>query len=58
MQNNELITNYIEKFSDLQRIINADDPKAEAEYQLQIIKVALENMGVATTELVAKNNRG
>ena len=54
MQDKELMTTYIEKFSDLQRIINADDPKAEAEYQLQIIKVALENMGVATTELIAK----
>ena len=57
MQNYELIANYIEKFADLQRILDSDDPKAEAENQLQIVKAALENMGVATTELKFKNKR-
>ena len=51
MQNYELITNYIDRYVDLQRIITADDPKAEAEYQLAAVKVALESMGVATTPL-------
>ena len=57
MQNNELISNFIAKFADLQRIIDADDPKAEAENQLQIVKATLENMGVATTELIFKNKK-
>lgn len=54
MQDKELIAVYIEKYADLQRIINSDDPKAEAEHQLKIAKVALESMGVATTPLDTK----
>ncbi|MDE7229778.1 MAG: hypothetical protein K2N56_04795 [Oscillospiraceae bacterium] len=51
MQDKELIANYIEKYADLKRILNSDDPKAEAAHQLKIIKIALESMGVVTTPL-------
>ncbi len=50
------IVAYIEKYADLKRIINSDDPKAEAEHQLKIAKAALESMGVATTPLDADDN--
>ena len=55
MQNYELISIYIDKFAELQRIIDAVNPIAEAENQMQIVKAKLENMGVATTELILKN---
>ncbi len=51
MCDGELIANYIDRYADLQRIINTDDPKKEAEYQLKLIKAALEAMGVVTTKL-------
>ncbi len=51
MQDKELVTTYIEKYADLKQIINADDPKKEAERQINIVKVALETMGVPTTKL-------
>lgn len=54
MQNNELIASYIDRYVDLQRIINSDDPKAEAEHQLTAVKVVLESMGIATTPLDQK----
>ena len=44
MQDNEAIATYIEKYADLKRIITADDPKAEAEHQLKIAKMALGSM--------------
>lgn len=51
MQDKELVTTYIEKYADLKQIINSDDPKREAERQINIVKVALESMGIATTAL-------
>ncbi len=51
MQDKDIVTTYIEKYADLKQIINADDPKKEAERQLNIVKVALETMGVPTTKL-------
>ena len=56
MQDKELIATYIEKYADLRRIINAEDPKAEAEHQLKIAKIALESMGVVTTPLDSDDN--
>lgn len=56
MQDKELIATYIEKYADLKRIINSDDPKAEAEHQLKIAKIALESMGVVTTPLDSDDN--
>ncbi len=59
MQDKELValvTTYIEKYADLKQIINADDPKKEAERQINIVKVALETMGVPTTKLDGDGN--
>ena len=51
MNDKELLNALIDSYSDLQRIINADDPKKEAEYQLKLTKAKLESMGIVTTEL-------
>ncbi len=51
MQDKELIASIIDKYADLQRIINAEDPKKEAEHQMQIAKAKLEALGVVTTDL-------
>ena len=57
MQNYELITSYIEKYSNLKLIIDSDNPKAEAKRQLNIVKTALESMGVVTTPLDSNDNK-
>ncbi len=49
--NSELIDNLIDEYSSIQRIIAADNPKKEAEYQLKLIKAKLESMGIVTTDL-------
>ncbi len=51
MQDKELIASIIDKYADLQRIINADDPRKEAEHQMRIVKAKLEALGVVTTDL-------
>lgn len=51
MNDNELLNVLIDSYSDLQRIINANNPKKEAEYQLKLTKAKLESMGIVTTEL-------
>ncbi|MCM1578533.1 MAG: hypothetical protein NC078_07035 [Ruminococcus sp.] len=51
MNQSELITVSIDKYVDLQRIVTADNPKEEAEYQLKVIKAKLESMGIVTTDL-------
>lgn len=51
MQDMELIASIIDKYGDLQRIINAPAPKKETEYQMQITKAKLEALGVVTTDL-------
>lgn len=51
MQDIELIASIIDKYADLQRIINAPDPKKEAEYQMQIAKAKLEALGIVTIDL-------
>ncbi len=56
MQDSELVTAYIEKYADLKQIINADNPKKEAERQINVVKVALETMGVPTTKLDNEGN--
>ncbi len=55
MQDKELVTAYIEKYADLKQILNAEDPKKEAERQINIVKVALETMGVPTSKLDGEN---
>ncbi|MCM1333417.1 MAG: hypothetical protein NC084_06435 [Bacteroides sp.] len=49
MQDYELIASVIDRYADLQLIINADDPKKEAERQMRIAKTKLEALGVVTT---------
>lgn len=56
MQDKELIASFIDRYADLQRIINTDNPKKEAEYQLKLIKATLEAMGIVTTDLDINNN--
>lgn len=51
MQDKELIAMIVDKYADLQLIIKSDDPKKEAERQIQIAKVKLESMGIPTTKL-------
>ena len=43
-----LFENLLNKYADLQRIIAADDPKKEAEYQLKIVKVKLQLFDIET----------
>ena len=47
----ELLMNLIERYTDLQRIKNAQDPMKEVEYQLKSVKAQLEGFGVVTENL-------
>lgn len=47
----ELINNLIDLYTSLQRILTCEDPKKEAEYQLQIVKAKLEACGIVTSKL-------
>lgn len=47
----EMITTLIDKYSDLQRIKNADNLEKEVEYQLKVTKAKLESFGVVTENL-------
>lgn len=44
----------IDTYADLQRILTADDPKKEAEYQLKLTAAKLEAMDIVTTKLDQK----
>ncbi len=52
--NNELITNEINNFANLQRLKNAPDIQAELEYQIKLSKAKLESYGIPTTSLEIK----
>ncbi|MCD7864417.1 MAG: hypothetical protein LUG54_00020 [Clostridiales bacterium] len=52
----EMLSNLIDSYANLQRIIQSDDAKQEAAYQLQLIKAKLEPFGVITSDLERKNN--
>ncbi len=52
----EMLSNLIDTYANLQRIIRSDDAKQEAEYQLQLIKAKLESFGIITSELEPKTN--
>lgn len=56
MQDKELAALLIDRYGDLQRILTADDPKKEAEYQLKLINAKLEAMGIVTTKLNIEKN--
>ena len=47
----ELLDRALEDFAKLQRIINADDPRKEAENQKRILEAKLQAFGVATKKL-------
>ena len=47
----EMIITLIDKYSDLQRIKNADNLEKEVEYQLKVTKAKLESFGVVTENL-------
>ena len=51
MTKEEQATNLIDKFSDLQRIKNAEDRETEIDYQLRITKAKLEELGVVTEKI-------
>lgn len=55
MNQNEYIGNLIDWYTNLQRILSNDNPKAEAEYQLQIIKAKLEACKIMTSKLERKS---
>ncbi|MCD7922268.1 MAG: hypothetical protein LUE14_11735 [Clostridiales bacterium] len=52
----EMLSNLIDSYANLQRIIKSDDAKQEAEYQLQLIKAKLESFGIITSDLERKSN--
>lgn len=47
----ELMDKLVDQYAGLQRIINSDDAKKEATYQLQVTKAKLESLGIHTTDL-------
>lgn len=51
MNDNELINNLIDIYTNLQRIQNAENKEKEIENQIKIVKFKLESMGIVTTEL-------
>ncbi len=51
MQDKELIANLIDLYAALQRIVDSDDSKKEAEYHLKLVKAKLQAMGIITDEL-------
>jgi len=51
MNANETIDNLFNQYVDLKRILSADDPKQEAQAQLDIVKAKMQAMGIVTTDL-------
>ena len=52
MTKEEQATVLMDKFSDLQRILTAEDRDEEIEYQIRVTKAKLEELGVVTETLV------
>ena len=50
----EMISNLIDKYTDLQRIKNATDLEKEVDYQLKVKKAKLESLGIITSDLDMK----
>lgn len=50
----EMISNLIDKYTDLQRIKNAADLEKEVDYQLKVTKAKLESFGIITSDLDMK----
>lgn len=55
MQDKEFAALLIDSYANLQRILTTDNPKEEAEYQLNLVAAKLEAMGIVTTKLDKKN---
>ena len=51
MNEKEMIDKLIDKYTDLQRIKQSDDPQKEVEYQLRVAKAKLESFGIITSDL-------
>lgn len=56
MQDMELAALLIDSYANLQRILTTDNPKEEAEFQLNLVAAKLEAMGIVTTKLDKKPN--
>lgn len=54
MNEKEMIDKLIDKYTDLQRIKQSDNPEKEVEYQLRVAKAKLEAFGIITSELEIK----
>lgn len=54
MNEKEMIDKLIDKYTDLQRIKQSDNPEKEVEYQLRVAKAKLESFGIITSELEIK----
>ncbi len=52
MTKEEQATNLMDKFTDLQRILTAEDREKEIRYQIRITKAKLEELGVVTENLL------
>ncbi len=54
MNEKEMLDKLIDKYADLQRIKNSDDPQKEVDYQLTVTKAKLESFGIITSDLEMK----
>ena len=52
MKKEEQATNLMDKFTDLQRILKAEDKDKEIQYQIRVTKAKLEELGVVTENLL------
>jgi hypothetical protein len=51
MNEKEMIDKLIDKYTDLQRIKQSDNPEKEVDYQLRVAKAKLESFGIITSDL-------
>jgi hypothetical protein len=54
MNEKEMIDKLIDKYTDLQRIKQSDNPEKEVDYQLRVAKAKLESFGIITSDLEIK----
>lgn len=54
MNEKEMIDKLIDKYIDLQRIKQSDNPEKEVDYQLRVAKAKLESFGIITSDLDIK----
>jgi len=51
MNEKEMIDKLIDKYTDLQRIKQSDNPEKEVDYQISVVEAKLESFGIVTTNL-------